>query len=851
MYDHNAIEKKWQEFWNSSILHPLSSILQERKPKAYILDMFPYPSGDGLHIGHMRVYTASDVLARYNRMLGKNVLHPMGWDAFGLPAENYAIKHKTHPSITTQNNINNIKRQFIELGTSYDWDRELNTTDPGYYKWTQWIFLKLLEKGLAYEAEIPINWCPSCKTGLANEEVIDGKCERCGTETTRKNMKQWMLKITEYADRLLKDLDDLNWPDKIKLMQNNWIGRSEGASIRFKLDQLDKSDLFIEVFTTRPDTLYGATYMVLAPEHPLVTFLTTQERKKEVDAYIEASGRKSDLERTELQKSKTGVFSGAYAINPINNEKIPIWIADYVLMGYGTGAIMAVPAHDQRDFDFAKKYNLNIKSVIKSIKSSKSDKTNMSNLDSAFVKDGVLINSGVYSGLTSEEAQKKIIKYLKDNLAGDVAVNYKLRDWIFSRQRYWGEPIPIIHCANCGVVPVPEKDLPIILPDLEKYEPTGTGESPLASVADWVNVNCPKCGGPARRETNTMPQWAGSCWYYLRYIDPHNPNRLASVDLLKEWLPVDIYMGGAEHAVLHLLYARFWHKFLFDIGVTPNAEPFARLESVGIVLAKSYKDKDGKYVHTSDVMVDGDSAFQKSTGEKLTSEIEKMSKSKGNVISPDDIITKYGADALRIHTMFLGPWGDMCSFDMAGIEGASRFLKRLYSLSDRVIASKDAVKNNSDFESDNKKIIAQSIIKITADIEHFRFNTAVSQLMILLNHLERESQPNSESLGILLQLLSPIAPHIAEELWQRLGKKDSIFSSVWPSANQSDAIDNEVEIVVQINGKVRGTVKCALGASKEDVIALLKQDSKITTYLNGEISKEIYVQDKIINLIAF
>ena len=858
MINHKEIEAKWQKYWQESNANKTEDSAKEN---FYTLDMFPYPSGDGLHMGHVRIYTASDIVARYYRMCGKNVLHPMGWDAFGLPAENFAIKHKTHPSVTTKNNIANIKRQFNELGMSYDWDRELNTTDPGYYKWTQWIFLKLLEKGLAYEANVPINWCPSCKTGLANEEVIAGKCERCGTETIRKNMKQWMLKITEYADRLLADLDELNWPEKIKLMQKNWIGRSEGSSIKFPLVEAE-GQVSIEVFTTRPDTLFGATYMVLAPEHPLVASLVTKDQQSTVEAYIKASQTKSDLERTELQKVKTGVFTGAYALNPINNDKIPVWIADYVLMGYGTGAIMAVPAHDQRDFDFATKYNLPIKQVIAEENLHMSNKSNLSNatnmeVKAAFLNNGVLINSGNYSGLMSEEAKKEIIAELKEKSAGELAVNYKLRDWVFSRQRYWGEPIPVIHCSKCGVVPVPEKDLPVMLPDLEKYEPTGTGESPLSAVENWVNIKCPVCGTDAKRETNTMPQWAGSCWYYLRYLDPHNTQRFACADLLKEWLPVDIYMGGAEHAVLHLLYARFWHKFLFDLKLLPTTEPFQRLESVGIVLAKSYKDKNGKYVHISDVVVDGDTAFQKSTGEILTSEVEKMSKSKGNVVSPDDLLAKYGADVIRTYMMFLGPWGDMCSFDIAGLEGSSRFLKRANDVVNRAIARRDpstgseqARQSLQNVPSAQKKIIAQSVIKITADIEGFRFNTAVSQLMILLNSFEKEENIAKQDLEVFLQLLSPIAPHIAEELWHELGNVESIFRTSWPVANSSDAVEENVNIAVQINGKFRGTINVIIGKNEEEVMALINKNQKISSYITGKIIKTIFVPDKLINIVV-
>jgi leucyl-tRNA synthetase len=838
MFNHKDVEEKWQKFWQESNAFKTE---ESTKENYYTLDMFTYPSGEGLHMGHVRIYTASDIIARYYRMRGKNVLHPTGWDAFGLPAENFAIKHKTHPSITTKTNIANIKRQFKELGMSYDWDKEINTTDPGYYKWTQWIFLKLLEHGLAYEAEVPINWCPSCKTGLANEEVIAGKCERCGTETIRKNMKQWMLKITEYADRLLLDLDDLDWPEKIKLMQKNWIGKKHGINITYQIDGSDKS---VTCFTTRPDTNFGATFVVIGPEHELLkdqsALSIDSSTWSEIRNYLDKSAVMSEIDRLEVGREKTGVFTGLYCVNSLNNYKMPLYVADYVLGHVGTGAVVGVPAHDKRDFEFANKFNIPVIRVVEK----DGEKGPITSIEQVQEESGKMINSDFLDGLDIHDATQKIMDHLEENGWGKRVVNYKLRDWVFSRQRYWGEPIPVIHCPNCGVVPVPEKDLPVLLPDLDKYEPTGTGESPLATVESWVNVKCPLCGANAKRETNTMPQWAGSCWYYLRYLDPNNADRFARADLLKEWLPVDIYMGGAEHAVLHLLYARFWHKFLFDLKFLPTPEPFQRLESVGIVLAKSYKNKQGKYVHISDVVVDGDTAFQKSTGELLTSETEKMSKSKGNVVSPDDLLAKYGADVVRTYMMFLGPWGDMCSFDISGLEGSSRFLKRVNDVVARFIS-----RSKNSEQSSQKKIIAQSIIKITADIENFRFNTAVSQLMIMLNSLDKDEDVAKQDLEIFLQLLSPIAPHIAEELWSMLGNTESIFKSAWPIANADDAKEDEIEIAVQINGKMRGIVKCSPGTSKDAVLESLKKDSKIMGYVNGKIAKEIFVQDKILNLV--
>ncbi|MFA6082010.1 MAG: leucine--tRNA ligase [Patescibacteria group bacterium] len=825
-YDFPQLDHKWQKIWADSkqFNAPTSS-----KSKKYVLDMFPYPSGDGMHIGHVRIYTASDVLSKYLMMNGHSVLHPTGWDAFGLPAENYAIKHSVHPTVSTSKNISNIKRQMSELGFGYNWDREINTTNPEYYKWTQWIFIQLYKAGLAYEADVPINWCPKDKTGLANEEVINGKCERCGTLVEKRNMRQWMLKITAYADRLLADLDQLDWPEHIITMQRNWIGKSNGATIKFRLE---KSNQMAEVFTTRLDTLFGATYVVLAPEHPLVGSVVSPDQRAEVERYIKDTAEISEFERIAVDKPKTGVFSGTYAINPVNDAKIPIWIANYVLPHYGTGAIMAVPAHDERDYAFAQKHQLPIISVIKS-------KDSEGQLP--YVGDGVLENSGEFNGLTVNDATKKIVAKLSQNHLAELKTQYKLRDWVFSRQRYWGEPIPIIHCDKCGAVPVPDADLPVKLPEVEKYEPTGTGESPLAAISDWVNVKCPKCGGAAKRETNTMPQWAGSCWYYLRFIDPQNKAEFASQALLKEWLPVDCYLGGAEHAVLHLLYARFWHKFLFDQKLVPTSEPFQRLESVGIVLANAYKDSAGRYVHISDVVVDGEMAFHKSTSEVLTVEVEKMSKSKGNVVSPDDVITKFGADALRVYMMFIGSWNEMCSFDIQGLQGSSRFLYKAASLSELL---EDKGSEQIDL------ITAKSVIKVTSDIEKMQFNTAISQLMIFANHLSTLKTINVTQYEYLLQLLAPFAPHLVEELWQKIGHDTSIFNTSWPKIDPKLAIDENVTIVVQVNGKVRSKIIIPIHTSETEVVTAAKQDSKISPLLNQGILKVIYVPDKLVNIVT-
>ena len=796
MYDPSKIEPKWQQFWAKNNTFKVEA--DPKKKKFYILDMFPYPSGAGLHVGHPEGYTATDILSRYKRMRGFNVLHPMGWDAFGLPAENYAIKTGRHPRAVTDENIAVFKRQIQSLGFSYDWDREVDTTDPEYYKWTQWIFLKLYEKGLAYESELPINWCPSDKTGLANEEVVNGKCERCGHETTKKLLRQWVLKITEYADRLLEDLEDVNWPEPIKIQQRNWIGKSYGANVQFKVKN---SKLKIEVYTTRPDTLFGATYMVLSPEHPLVYKLVTDECRKAVEKYKDFALMKSDLERTDLNKDKTGEFIGAYAINPVNGKEIPIWISDYVLMGYGTGAIMAVPAHDERDWEFAKKFELPIVEVIKGGNVKKE----------AYTDDGELINSDFLNGSKVEEAKFKIIQWLEEKGIGDGAVNYKMKDWVFSRQRYWGEPIPVVHCEKCGIVPVPEKDLPVLLPVVEKYEPTGTGESPLAGIDEWVNTKCPKCKGPAKRETNTMPQWGGSCWYYLRYISPKNKKRFLDAKEEKYWMNVDLYVGGAEHAVLHLLYARFWHKVLFDLEFVTHKEPFQSLKNQGLILGE-----DG----------------------------EKMSKSRGNVINPDDVIRKYGADTLRLYEMFMGPFEAVKPWSTQSIEGSFRFAQKMY----RILDEGQLV--NEEPSAELEKLLHKTIKKVGLDTENFGFNTAISQMMILANEVQKEKKVSKPLMEKFTLLLAPYAPHLAEEMWEMLGHKDTLSYEPWPWYDEALTIDSTFELVFSVNGKVRGTKEVAKTISKEEAIKLAHEDENVKRNIEGKkVIKEIYVPGKLVNIV--
>lgn len=801
-YSHKELEEKWQQYWEEN--KTFKTVTDDAKEKFYALDMFPYPSGSGLHVGHPKGYTASDILARMKRMQGYNVLHPMGWDAFGLPAEQYAIDTGNDPAEFTQHNIDTFRRQIKSLGFSYDWDREINTTDPEYYKWTQWIFIKLFEHGLAYVDEVPVNWCPALGTVLANEEVIDGKSERGGHPVERRPMKQWILRITKYADRLLEDLEDLDWPESIKDMQRNWIGRSEGAEVTFAIDGHPET---FTVFTTRPDTLFGATYAVLAPEHPFVAKITTPEKKADVNAYIDQIKSKSDLERTDLAKEKTGVFTGAYAVNPVNGEKIPIWIADYVLMSYGTGAIMAVPAHDERDYEFAKKFGLDIKEVV----------SGGNIAEEAYVGDGPHVNSGFLNGMDKEEAISAMIDWLEKEGCGTKKVTYRLRDWLFSRQRYWGEPIPIIHWEDGTMTAVPEDQLPVLLPVTDEVKPSGTGESPLANITDWLHVEDPETGKKGRRETNTMPQWAGSCWYFLRFIDPDNSKELADKKLLKEWLPVDIYIGGAEHAVLHLLYARFWHKFLYDLGVVPTKEPFQKLFNQGMILGENN---------------------------------EKMSKSKGNVVNPDDIIESHGADTLRLYEMFMGPPEASAAWSTTGLDGARRFLDRIW----RLIVTDDGklsdkVKDVTGGELE--KVYHQTVKKVTEDYEAMHFNTAISQLMVFINDAYKAEVLPKEYMEGFIKMLAPIAPHIAEELWEKLGHEGSVAYEAWPLYDETKLVSEEVEIVVQVNGKVRAKLMVSRKADKEELEEIALNHEKIKSAIDGKtIRKVIAVPSKLVNIVA-
>ncbi len=812
-YDPKKIEPKWQEFWLKEGIYKDYG----KSKKFYALDMFPYISGSGIHVGHPKGYIATDVVSRFKILQGYSVLHPMGWDAFGLPAENYAIKNKINPNIFVKENIIRFKKQLEMFGFTYDWDRELSTTDPDYYKWTQWIFLKLFEKRLAYESNEPVNWCSSCKTVLANEDLEGGKCERCGTQVVQKKMRQWVLKMTDYADRLLYDLDteDLDWEEQILEQQRNWIGRSEGALIEFPIPNFQfpnksqnlnsKNQNYLEVFTTRLDTIYGCTYCVIAPEHEIIEKLKDKiENYEEVKKYIIAAQNKTELERMEM-KEKSGVeLKGIKVTNPFNNKEIPLFVADYVLAHYGTGAVMAVPAHDERDFEFAKKNNLKVKEAIKSEDSKSSIEKE------AFINDGVLVNSEKYSGLTSKKAREKMTKWLEKEKVGKKKVNYKMRDWVFSRQRYWGEPIPIIHCEKCGTVAVPEKELPLKLPEVKNYEPTGTGESPLANIKDWVNTVCPKCGDPAKRETNTMPQWAGSSWYYLRYIDPKNDKALVDKEKEKKWMPVDLYVGGAEHATRHLLYARFWHKFLYDIKVVSTKEPFKRLIHVGLV-----DGEDGK----------------------------KMSKRWGNVINPDDVINEFGADSLRLYEMFMGPFSQNIAWSTDGVKGVRRFLEKVWKLHEKINKNK----------LDNKKteaLIHKTIKKVTEDIENFRFNTAISQMMILVNEMEKEKELQVASYELLIIILSSFAPHIAEELWNKLGRKESIFLQKWPEYDPEIIKDEKITLVIQVNGKVRDSIEADAGISEAEAKELAMQSEKIKTRTAGkEIKKIIFVKGKLINIV--
>ena len=800
-YNHNEVEAKWQAYWLKNKTYK-TDVTSEKK-KIYALDMFPYPSGSGLHVGHPEGYTATDIISRMRRMQGYEVLHPMGWDAFGLPAEQYALDTGNSPAEFTEKNIATFKRQIQELGFSYDWDREINTTDPAYYKWTQWIFTKLYEKGLAYMDDIEVNWCPALGTVLANEEVIDGKSERGDHPVVKKPMKQWVLKITEYADRLLEDLEELDWPESIKEMQRNWIGRSEGADVTFKVAD---HDLEFEVFTTRPDTLFGATYAVFAPEHPYIKEIVTDDARKNVEAYIEEVKSKSEIERTDVSKEKTGVFTGAYAINPVNKKQIPIWISDYVLMTYGTGAIMAVPAHDERDYEFATKFDLPIIEVVKGGDVSKE----------AYTGDGEHVNSDFLNGLNKDEAITKMIDWLEENEKGNREVTYRLRDWLFSRQRYWGEPIPIIHWEDGTMTTVPEEELPLELPEMTEIKPSGTGESPLAN-SDWVNVVDPETGMKGRRETNTMPQWAGSCWYYLRFIDPNNDEQIADPKLLEKWLPVDIYIGGAEHAVLHLLYARFWHKFLYDIGVVPTKEPFQKLVNQGMILGANN---------------------------------EKMSKSKGNVVNPDDIVSSHGADTLRLYEMFMGPFDADVAWSTTGLDGARRFLDRVW----RLIVTDDgnlSSKIVNDYDESMERIYHETVKKVTNDFENLHFNTAISQMMVFVNEGYKVDKISKDFIEGFIKLLYPIAPHLGEELWERLGNENTITYEAWPTYDESKLVQEEVEVVIQVMGKVRSKINVSKEVSKEELEAEALANEKIQPWLEGKtVRKVIVVPGKLVNIVA-
>ena len=804
VYNHKAIEKKWREKWEETPVNPRNGKDGNKKPKYYCLDMFPYPSGNGLHVGHWRGYVISDVWSRYKLQQGYYIVHPMGWDAFGLPAENYAIKMGVHPAKSTEANITNIKRQINDIAALYDWDMEVNTTDPEFYKWTQWIFVKMFKEGLAYEKEFPINWCPSCKTGLANEEVVNGKCERCGAEVTKKNLRQWMLRITKYADRLLSDLDKLDWPEKVKKMQSDWIGKSYGAEVDFKVDGREDN---ITVYTTRPDTLHGATFMVLAPEHKLAASLATEETKEAVEKYIYDSSMKSNVDRLQ-DKEKTGVFTGSYAINPLNGKKVPIWLSDYVLADYGTGAIMCVPAHDDRDFEFAKKFDIPIIQVIAK------DGKEIENMTEAYTDAvGTMINSGEWNGMESSVLKKEAPAMIEKMGFGRKTVNYKLRDWVFSRQRYWGEPIPIIHCPHCGNVPVPEDQLPLTLPEVESYEPTGTGESPLAAIDEWVNTTCPVCGAPAKRETNTMPQWAGSSWYFLRYVDNKNNEELVSKEKADKYLPVDMYIGGVEHAVLHLLYSRFYTKFLYDIGVIDFDEPFHKLFNQGMITGKNGI---------------------------------KMSKSKGNVVSPDDLVRDYGCDSLRLYELFVGPPELDAEWDDRGIDGVYRFLNRFWKLA---IDSKEAGVAEI---KEMIKLRHKLVYDITQRLESFSLNTVISGFMEYNNKLielaKKTGGIDKETIETFVKLLAPFAPHITEELWAEYGHTDSVFHTQWPVADEEAMKDDEIEIPVQINGKTKVIISISAEATKEEAIEAGK--AAVADKLTGNIIKEIYVPKKIINIVA-
>ena len=799
-YNHKVVEKKWQKVWDDN--KAFAATDDYSKPKYYALVEFPYPSGQGLHVGHPRPYTALDIVARKRRMQGYNVLYPMGWDAFGLPTENYAIKNKIHPKEVTKNNVARFKAQLHSLGYSFDWDREINTTDPEYYKWTQWIFLKLFKAGLAYKKEMPINWCTSCKVGLANEEVVNGVCERCGAPVVRKVKSEWMLKITEYADKLIEGLDTVDYIERVKVSQKNWIGRSTGAEVDFQIK--GKEDK-LRIYTTRCDTLFGATYMVVSPEHPLLDKYKDEIKNwSEIESYREQAARKSDFERSELAKDKTGVaIDGLVAINPVNEKEIPIWVSDYVLMSYGTGAIMAVPAHDERDWKFAKKFNLPLIQVV----AKDGEEVDINEAAFTDVATGVLINSGFLNGLQVKDAKEKMIEFLEEKKIGKAKVNYKLRDWVFSRQRYWGEPIPIIHCDKCGYVPLDESELPLMLPEVESYMPTDNGESPLAAMTDWVNVKCPCCGGPAKRETDTMPQWAGSSWYFLRYTDPKNTEALASKEALKYWLPVDWYNGGMEHTTLHLLYSRFWHKFLYDQGVVPTPEPYQKRTSHGMILGENG---------------------------------EKMSKSRGNVVNPDDIVNAYGADTLRTYEMFIGAFDLAASWSDDGVKGCRRFLERVWKLQD-IVVDGDA------YSKDMETKMHQTIKKVSTDFENLKYNTAIAAMMALVNDFYKKNAVTKGEMKTLLTLLNPVAPHITEEMWSILGYDGYLYQASWPTFDEAKTVESTVEIAVQINGKMKATLSINKADPKDDVIAKAKE--AIADKLTGNIVKEIYVPGRIVNIV--
>ena len=800
VYNHKVVEKKWQKVWDDE--KAFAATNDYSKPKYYALVEFPYPSGQGLHVGHPRPYTALDIVARKRRMQGYNVLYPMGWDAFGLPTENYAIKNKIHPKIVTENNVKHFKDQLHSLGYSFDWDREINTTDPKYYKWTQWIFLKLFKAGLAYKKEMPINWCTSCKVGLANEEVVNGVCERCGAPVVRKVKSEWMLKITDYADKLIEGLNDVDYIERVKVSQKNWIGRSTGAEVDFQIkDTEDK----LRIYTTRCDTLFGVTYRVVSPEHPYLDKYKDQIKNwEEIVAYREQASRKSDFERAELAKDKTGVaIDGLTAINPVNGKEVPIWVSDYVLMSYGTGAIMAVPAHDERDWEFAKKFHLPIIQVV----AKNGEEVDVNEAAFTDVATGVLINSDFLNGLEVKDAKEKMIKFLEEKGIGQAKTNYKLRDWVFSRQRYWGEPIPIVHCDKCGYVPIDESELPLLLPEVESYMPTDNGESPLAAMTDWVNTTCPCCGGPAKRETDTMPQWAGSSWYFLRYTDPHNDKALASPEALKYWLPVDWYNGGMEHTTLHLLYSRFWHKFLYDQGVVPTPEPYQKRTSHGMILGENG---------------------------------EKMSKSRGNVVNPDDIVQEYGADTLRTYEMFIGAFDLAASWSEDGVKGCRRFLDRVWKL-------QDLMTDEEGYSKDLETKMHQTIKKVSNDFENLKYNTAIAAMMTLLNDFYKKGSITRGELKTLIILLNPVAPHITEEMWQIIGCEGRVYQQTWPEFDEAKTVESSVEIAVQINGKVKGTLGIQKDDPKDQVIAKAKE--VIADKLTGNIVKEIYVPGRLVNIV--